>query len=295
MTTTFEAVKLKKFLDYKVSTKTFIANTNLILNTSEVFKVLPITDWVIVQKKRGRKKKQQEENPNKDITTGSIISVQNSGNVRGVSLKEGKQFFRNSMEVVMFVDTKMINFKVSRNGKFQITGCKEDEQAEKCVSFFWSYIRDHPDCYSVDNNSGNLVIYYEPAMYNIDFSLGFSVNRENLDNYINTSTKYNSLLETTFGYTGVNIKMPVIATQDKLLIKRVENNDTTYVTYNDFMNKFKTAKQKAKQLNRLNTFLVFQSGKVIMSGQDAVFMQDTYAAFINIISECYDFITEKLT
>ena len=46
-------------------------------------------------------------------------------------------------------------------------------------------------------------------MRNIDFGLNFYVDREKLDEYFNTCTDYHSLLETSFGYTGVNIKIPI--------------------------------------------------------------------------------------
>ena len=46
-------------------------------------------------------------------------------------------------------------------------------------------------------------------MTNIDFNIGYIINREELNRYINEHTEYNSLLETSFGYTGVNIKIPV--------------------------------------------------------------------------------------
>ena len=41
----------------------------------------------------------------------------------------------------MKVDNKLINFKISKNGKFQMTGVKYDEQAVKCIKFFWKSYR----------------------------------------------------------------------------------------------------------------------------------------------------------
>ena len=66
-----------------------------------------------------------------------------------------------------------------------------------------------PDIYSFEDGCDNFEAILVPAMRNIDFSLGFYVNREELDSYINEETEYTSLLETSFGYTGVNIKIPM--------------------------------------------------------------------------------------
>ena len=44
------------FEDIKVSTKTFIAMTNLIIDLKKLFDYLPITDYSVIPKKRGRKK-----------------------------------------------------------------------------------------------------------------------------------------------------------------------------------------------------------------------------------------------
>ena len=103
----------------------------------------------------------------------------------------------------MKVDNKLINFKISKNGKFQMTGVKYDEQAVKCIKFFWNKLKNTK--YSQETIS----ITFMNVMTNIDFNVGFIINRENLDKHMNSLENFNSLLETSFGYTGVNIKFPL--------------------------------------------------------------------------------------
>lgn len=192
----------------------------------------------------------------------------------------------------MFIGDKFVNFKTSRSGNFQLTGCKTTEQAEKCILYFWSYIKDDKSTYSL-NGGSFLTAYYDPVMYNIDFSLNFKVNRENLDTLINTETSYTSLLETTFGYTGVNIKFPVNISDTDFKIKYKEysedNPDFQLIPYEKFL-----GLKKPKKKPRYNTFLVFQSGKVIMSGKAAEFMEPIYYEFMDIIRKSKDFIVESL-
>ena len=297
-----------KFDTIKVSTKTFIVMTNITLNINKLFNFLPITDYIMVQKRRGRKKKNEIVDPNKNIPSGSIITLEYQNKIRGVDLKKKKNkkkkrgnYFRNSVTVVMIINGKKINYKVSRNGKFQMTGCKDDEHSEQCVKWFWSYIKNTTDIYDiVGGNIGELKAIFIPAMRNIDFGLGFFVDREKLDEYFNLYTDYHSLLETSFGYTGVNIKIPIVKPIRDLQLKQFEYKngkwiEPKYVPYDDYLSML-PPKEAYKKITkkRYNTFLVFHSGKVIMSGMERTFMYDVYYNFLDIIRECYDIIEERL-
>lgn len=303
-------LKFIEFDDIKVSTKTFIVTTNITLNIDKLFAYLPITDYTLIPKRRGRKKKNEAININKNIPSGSIVTLEYENKIRGVDLKKKRKnkdkkkrgnYFRNSITVVMIEDDKKINFKISRNGKFQMTGCKFDHQAEKCVQYIWNYISDKDapnDIFTM--NGPNLTAIFVPAMRNIDFSLNFVVDREKLDEYFNTSTNYYSLLETSFGYTGVNIKIPFTKPISTLKLKKLQylNGEwlpPTYVPYSEYLDML-SPKDMDKKLKkqRFNTFLVFHSGKTIMSGMEESFMRDTYYTFLNIIRACHSFIEERL-
>ena len=296
-----------EFEDIKVSTKTFIIVTNIIINIDKLYEYLPVTNYVLIPKKRGRKKKKEEFiDENKDIATGSIITLEYQNNVRGVNLKKKKKdkkkrgnYFRNSVTIVMIIDNKKINFKVSRNGKFQMTGCKKSIQAEECIKFFWFYIKDS-DIYQLKMNEANPIAIFVPVMRNIDFSLNFYVDREKLDEYFNTCTDNHSLLETSFGYTGVNIKIPIDKPLIDLKLKQITyiNNEWTepkYVNYTNYLDMLETKDVlKKTSKTKYNTFLVFHSGKVIMSGMEASYMKNVYYNFLDIIRDCYDIIEERL-
>lgn len=284
-----------EFDDIPVSTKTFIVMTNLSLEIKKLFEFLPITEYVVIPKKRGRKKKVVQEDPNKHIKDGDIITLDLANNVRGVSLKKKKKkdgkstdYFRNSLTVVMCMDGKKINFKISRNGKFQMTGCKYDGQAEKCIKWIWEYIRDNKDIYSLSEGTEFKALFI-PAMRNIDFSLGFVLDREKLDEYFNNNTDYHSLLETSIGYTGVNIKIPVKKPITDLLLKELSYEGKDWkpckmIPYSSYLNTLKPKEQQKKlDKERYTTFLVFHSGETICSAMCEDFARDTYYEFIDII------------
>jgi TATA-box binding protein (TBP) (component of TFIID and TFIIIB) len=301
-----DVLDFPKFEDIKVSTKTFILMTNFKIKIKELFDFLPITEYIVIPKRRGRKKKSDKIDPNKDIESGSIITLELGEDIRGVDLKKKKNskkkkrgsYFRNAVTVVMFISNKKINFKISCNGHFQVTGCKNTTHAAICIKYIWSYIKDTQHIYEINDSIPSVT--FIPAMRNIDFSLGFTIDREKLDEYINTQTEYTSLLETSFGYTGVNIKLKVYNKITDLNLKQmkyideewIEEFTTPYQTYLDIL-KPKEQEKKLKK-ERHNTFLIFHSGKAIMSGINSDFQRRSYYEFLDIIRKCYGIIKENL-
>lgn len=295
------AFKLKKFEDIKVSTKTYIVNTNLLINIHKLFDLLDITEYIVLPKKRGRKKKGVVENPNKDIKYGSIISVKCEGKIKGVELKPKKttSFFRNSVTVVVIFD-KPVNFKVCRNGTFQITGAKNWGHAQECLKLIWNTIKDEDDLFEFTRDSGRLNALIIPSMRNIDFETGFFIDRDKLNKYMREQPALHCLLETSFGYTGVNIKIPIKEDRKNMDIQQItsdksNNLNVEYVKYIKYLEVL-DEKERIRKENeeKYNTFLVFHSGKVIFSGLNKMFMRDTYYDFIKMIHDGRKEIEEKL-
>lgn len=292
-----------EFEDIAVSTKTFIIMTNISLNLQKLWEILPITEYVIIPKRRGRKKKINITDPNKDIPEGSIITVNLAGKVRGICLKKKKKgnhnYFRNSVTIVMIVNGKTINFKTSRNGKIQMTGCKFDDQAEKCIKYFWELIKDTEEVYEIPSGQPFRATFI-PAMRNIDFSLGIKIDREKLNDFFNNNTKYYSLLEPSIGYTGVNIKIPITQAITSLKLKQIICKDGVWlkhreVTYDYYLRTLKQKEvQKKLEKEKYNTFLIFHSGKVIYSSMCAEFAREAYYDFIDIVKNNYESFREKL-
>lgn len=329
------SLSLPEFENIKVSTKTIIAKTNLEFNIQELNAFLPITEYIVVPKKRGRKKKNPLPDPNRFLEDGSIVTINPGGGnmVRGVCLKKPKKkgktdSFRNSTTIVMYCGGKMINFKVSRNGMFQMTGVKLDWQAENCIKFIWGYIKDQRHIYTKPKGEPFMATF-APAMRNIDFSLGFLLDREKLDTFFNMETDYYSLLETSISYTGVNIKIPVTMPITDLMLNRLvyetdtpdSDNDSDSdsdtdsddevkkpprkivgewkkifkVPYQAYLDMLPLKEQQKKiDKQRLNSFLVFHSGKVIMSSMCAEFARDSYYEFIGIIAANKELFQEQL-
>lgn len=300
-------LKIPKFEDIPVSTKTSIVMTNITVDIKKVYEQLPVTPYTVIPRKRGRKRHTTDFNPNQGIPTGAIIMLEYKSKLRGVRLKKkkksaaksGEDYFRNSVTIVMVVDNKHINFKISQNGKFQMTGCKKDDHAKECVRHIWNYVKGTDMCKLEGKEFCALFI---PAMRNIDFSLGFSIDREKIDQYFNQKTPFRSLLETSVGYTGVNLKIPFDRPITDLKIQKYtwdeKKNDwcePQVLPFNDYLSLLKP-KEREKRLNkqRYHTFLIFHSGKVIMSSLCADFARQIYYQFMDIIQNHKDHFKESL-
>jgi TATA-box binding protein (TBP) (component of TFIID and TFIIIB) len=298
------------FDDIDISTETIIGKTNCKININELFAILPVVPYRVIPKKRGRRPKNEKREEPQKLNNGDIITIKMGDNIRGVELKTKKKtsnnnYFRNSLTIVMSCDDKFINFKITKNGKFQFTGCKNDRHSHECLSYVIAHINackreTTKKILSLPLNTSFEVIYLT-VMANINFSLGFCVNKENLDNYINKETDYYSLLETTFGYTGVNIKIPLPNLNKVPVTKMVLTNEQTnewakhHLTYENYTALLdEKEKQKEVEKNHYNTFLIFQSGNVILSSPHKECMRETYFEFLKIIEGCRDVIEEKI-
>jgi len=224
-----------------------------------------------------------------------------------------KKSFRNALNIVYHVKLnfdgddesvhkiRKVNIKVHKNGKFQLTGCKYTEFAKWCLFDFITRICHHlSDCVQLQT-SNQIHLYFQTVMTNVDFSLGFAVDRQKLDWRINKSSDYYSLLETSFGYTGVNIKFPLEMkwweTQCPHMfwnpfVKEHLTIQHDYVAMNTFVDK--EIIDRLLKKGKYNTFLVFHSGKVIMSGMFLHTMESDYYRFLDIIGDWKPMIEEKI-
>jgi TATA-box binding protein (TBP) (component of TFIID and TFIIIB) len=293
-----------KFDDIPISTRTFTAMTNLTIDLDKLFNFLPITDYIILPKKRGRKKKEPINDPNKNIKYGSIVTLKFKNNLRGVDFKKKstskkpkKKWFRNSFTVIIVLD-KRINFKICNNGTFQMTGCKSSKHAQECVQYIWNYIKNEKDNIYTFSRGDTLESLFIPAMRNIDFDLGFKIDRIKLARYMMEKTDFHSFLEPE--YTGVNIKKlvpsgKILSVYITKMVFKDEKWVVSKVLYQEYLDLL-SDKDKKDKINkeRYNTFLVFHSGKAIFSGCTSELMEETYNDFINIIKDAYEYIEERL-
>ena len=271
---------LKKMDTVPVSTKTIIATSNLQFDILNIFSRFPLGV------KEG------------DVEVKLLYYQNQTRGDESFMKKKAKKCFRNAVNVIMQVEKdKYINFKLSKNGKFQLTGCKKEEHATRCVLFFITRLfQECRDCITVDapTTAPHVQVYFQTVMTNIDFSLGFCVDRQKLDTLLNQETPFHSLLETSFGYTGVNIKFPLTAPwwEIEVPVATMHAETGEWTMSSRSLERLGVLTGSVKK--KYNTFLVFHSGNVIMSGMTKETMRDHYEKFHQMIQEWRPVIEEKI-
>lgn len=307
--------------EIKISTKTIIGVSNVECDIDNIYSNLKVREMhkddrekilclISFKKQRGRRKKESDEviEKKKELSNllvqpdeGDIVGIYFQNKQRGLPqyLKYNKKFFRNALNIIMVLSNKKkINFKLSKNGKIQMTGCKDDDDARQCLEIFFKKLdTECPQFIRYDRQKG-IEVYYYTVMTNIDFNTGFKINRQKLNVMINESTEFNSLLETSFGYTGVNIKIPMTLGND-IIIDRITLHDNEWThdktSFMQFLNGVdENFRNQELMKKRYNTFLVFHSGNIIMSGMRLDKMMDLQKSFYNLLQQNRHKIEELL-
>jgi TATA-box binding protein (TBP) (component of TFIID and TFIIIB) len=286
---------MTEFDDLKVSTRTIIASARMELDIGTIFREYPMDEREIPGVFLSSPTKTRIETmyfKNEIRTQEQPVVTHLEG--------AGKKSFRNALNVIMTIGLlKKINFKVSKNGKFQLTGCKNMIHAKACVFSFLETLRESVPTGYIMTHPPLFRVHFETVMTNVDCSMGYCLNRQALDRVVNTNTLYHSLLETSFGYTGVNIKLPVTMDWKALKIPVLEwtpGQDDTLRQYQQSLKELTASEtlSTAPLKKKFNTFLVFHSGKFIMSGMREETMRDDYYRFIRILQDHEDEIKEIL-
>lgn len=319
------------FEDLVFSTQTVISITNFQLNIEEFYNkmecisIIPnkevssfdylkngsIVFMKIEEKEKGVeplkgavKSKRKTKKSTKELTSESNSASSKSKK----SYKKGMKNFLNSLTIVMYIkikhyQKKFMNFKISRNGKFQLTGCKSIEHAKACVKNIWK-IANNKDIFPepiLKCESGIPKAIFKKVMINTDFYIGYEINREELDRYICEKTEYVSNFERSGGYTGVNIKLfcnepenfpyPILTWDINDHLKSPEQSFGLKSDWYSLMSEsdIKTEKKKKPR----TTTIVFTSGCTILSGPYMYELEKTYNWLRNLFKEKRSLFEQK--
>ena len=331
---------VKPFNEIGVSTCTLIVVTNLQIDLAKLFAYTPITDYQPPKKRRGRKKRNNNEKPAPKLPFGHVIQVQHElkvrnsqqfttqpsldVNVTNVATTSGKKrksqaheepfeksnkraYFLHCVVLKIIVDEHGEkpdkNVKIYRNGKFQITGCKNNKQSLDTVRAIFELFQ------SIEQYTGERVVQHaEPqmkavfntVMQNRDFYMGFNIFRDKLDQFFNEHTDYISIFESAQA-THVNIKIPIESCEENLLYLQYDpvarHSTVSTVLRSDYLPLLtkKTSKSSStpSEESHEHTFLVFASGHVIFTSIPGRSMEQMYYKMIQLLIQNREYFEEK--
>jgi hypothetical protein len=210
-----------------------------------------------------------------------------------------KRNFLNCITLIIQVE-KRINIKIFKNGVFQLTGCKEIDNVRRCLKLILSELdktnkaNDPSSYFTLQEGYESFIIYIKSAMRNIDFDLGFKVNRSILSKRLTCLYKEddNVIIPDAIG-NKMDVKIKIRVTRENLEhlpITKITNpiNDKPkeeIVLYKDCLHIIEPDKKKleSKMKDKFVSISVFQNGKVLLSAMDASIQEQYYEWFTELI------------
>lgn len=240
-----------------------------------------------------------------------------------------KRNFLNCITLIIQIE-KRINIKIFKNGVFQLTGCKDIDNVRRCLKLILTELSkankrilsraaqpsetdaNGPEesvdlqsvaakgsssgCFQFEEGSDDFVIYIKSAMRNIDFDLGFKVNRTLLARRLTSIYEDDDdvIIPDAIG-NKMDVKVKLRITREELEhlpVIRITNpthNEPKEkeILYKNCLHIIEPDKKKleTKLKDKFVSISVFQNGKVLLSAMDASIQEKYYEWFTNLISE----------
>jgi len=266
-----------KFEDCKISTSTFIGTSNLVINLVKVFETIPLVH--------------HDFDTNPSLNQDGVVSVKYNQQTRGLfpnDKNKHSKSFRNTLTLIVCVSCRTFNFKIfsgsiGNPNKTQHPGAKSIHDAIQSFKVFWNCIVPFRDLYVVKQDP-TITLY--SVMTNINFNIGMNINRQRLYKVVKGSDVFKTFIDIDHGHTGVNIKLEIDDRYelDDIPIMNLHTDEISYTTTQEYYKLLSPTQVLKDKKQKMSTFIVFHSGKVIMSSCNIKYMRihfDVFMRFIN--------------
>ena len=227
-----------------------------------------------------------------------------------------KRNFLNCITLIIQIE-KRINIKIFKNGVFQLTGCKDIDNVRRCLKLILTELSKAnervlarakqpeenntatPICFQFEEGFDHFVIYIKSAMRNIDFDLGFKINRTLLAKRLTCIYEDDDdvIIPDAIGNKmDVKVKLRISRQElEHLPVTKITNPTHTEpkeeeILYKNCLHIIEPDKKKleTKLKDKFVSISVFQNGKVLLSAMDASIQERYYEWFTDLISEIED-------
>lgn len=204
-------------MEYRISTITAIAKINSLINLEELYRVIKIDD----------KQNLYYDDDNEQLVSKNILNnisfieygkTKDVSNSKGVNPKQEKQNrykkkkkkmkrFDNQLTLIVNINNNIINMKIFKNGRIQMTGLKNIDNGPKAIEIIMKIIKDlslikNSNITSLlqDNDESIEIINpemktelkydnYKICLINSDFRFNYKVKRNKLYEFIVNNTE----------------------------------------------------------------------------------------------------------
>lgn len=211
--------------------------------------------------------------------------------------------FLNQLTAVLSIGKQpLLNIMMFKDN-LKIAGCKNIDDAVEAVMVLWQdYIVGMSDAWRLKKGAKDPRFVFEVVMRNVDFKLGFPIERPALNYLMNGETFRDKIFMSQYestGHTNVNIKMfsrkPKDFRYDCLVIPLDKARKPHFIKLTDIPYKSAKKKEKETTVEKYITFIVFSSSEIILSGRYDRNMKEMYEFFVQTVFKNRTSIEEKLS
>lgn len=275
-----------------------IVDCNVDFNKKEIFDNVEIQ---VPENITYTKKKNNIDIKNLEVNKGDIFNMECEGIVKGINIKKKNKknkegivcnensrvfirHFLNQVSIYMGLGGKVkIHMMIFKN-KIKLSGCKSFEDTFNSIKILFSKLKEGRDYVFTDKESKNIKFSLIPSMINLGLSIGFMVDRNKIKRVFNTD-KY-------FAYFD-----PMCNINATVVMKNDDIKTLKYKEYTLLSNELSLDNVQIKTIeiedDKVNKFIIFSSGEVIMTGRNLKKIEQDYKTFTNIIQENKDIIMLK--
>jgi len=300
--------KLPKFDEMVPSTITMMVYSNLTFSLTDIFSGIEVNSgaasYFLTTRKNNIDKKTIK------APYGVIISTQNKDRIRGLDLRKVKKekkkkskkidFFRNQLMIWIVLENNVLLNVMIFNNCLKLAGCRDEKSGYEAVMLLWEeYIRPNKSWWKIRDgpwkNDGKVYFLSEMVMRNVDFQLGFSLNRASLNSLMNEK-KYKDIValsqyESTV-HTNVNIQL-FSETPKNFKYTTLVYDPKKTKPYFILEEKNRYGKRKGTK-KKFTTFIVFSTSEVILTGRYIENMRKAYEFFIKTVMSHRKSLEEKI-
>jgi hypothetical protein len=261
---------IESITDNLLSTRTMICKCNVVMNHSFIFDNLPLFSSF--------------------SNSFQVVAMYHKNIAKGKThlfKKKNLSSFRNAVNILIEDENEnCCNIKLSKQS-LQITGCKQIDKTHEGIKYLFELIlHECKDGISLLENT--IRIKCTIVMTNYIYDCGFRIDKRKLHQLMNedSSHRFYCLFDTSFGYTGYNLKMDVCPNDFDIKIP--------IFIYNE---EGKWSKEEETysiigKSKKFNSFLLFHSGKIIVSGMLETSMNDHFLVFKKYLTDNKEKIEE---
>jgi hypothetical protein len=193
-----------------------------------------------------------------------------------------KPWFRNTLSMTVFLD-KQISMKISHMGTIQLSGCITTDHIRSCLAIVVDCVLETSDMPILPILPIKCIHF--PCMFNYKFDCMFEINRDLAFEIISNSQEYECFGSTFNIGACLYVRTPPTPFPSKLdcdIWDMMGCHSSGHASFEEYLKMRYDDQVKMPKVSR-NTFTIFDSGEVVVSGRHLEVIEPSYLHLIGLL------------